>query len=146
MDSLPEHSTLNVDRVSCQLFFHRTTPFYLSRALRCTASASRPKPNGQTQGKEISVFWISRGLNPGGGRDFPHPSRPALRPTQPPTQCVLCLSRGVKRPGSGADHPPLSRTEIKERVKLYLYLWVFVAWYRVDFTFTFTRSQYTVVF
>jgi len=24
------------------------------------------------------------GLNPGGGRDFPHQSRPALGPTQPP--------------------------------------------------------------
>jgi len=29
------------------------------------------------------------------GRDFPHLSRPALGPAQPPIQCVPGLSRGV---------------------------------------------------
>ena len=28
---------------------------------------------------------------------------------------------GVKRPTRGVDHPPLSRTEVKERVELHVY-------------------------
>jgi hypothetical protein len=28
---------------------------------------------------------------------------------------------GVKRPGRGVDHPPLSSARVKERVELYLY-------------------------
>jgi hypothetical protein len=38
------------------------------------------------------------------GRDYPHPPRPALGPTQPPIQWVP----GVKRPGRGVDPPPYS--------------------------------------
>jgi len=53
------------------------------------------------------------------GRDFPHSSRPALLPTQPPIQWVPVLSRGLKRPGRDVDHPPTSSAEVKERVDLY---------------------------
>jgi hypothetical protein len=55
------------------------------------------------------------------GREFPHLSRRALRPTQPPIQWVPGLSRGVKLQERGVDHPPPSSAEVKERVKLYLY-------------------------
>ena len=78
------------------------------------------------------------GIKSRGGRDFPHPSRPALGPTQPPIQCVASLSRGVKRPGYGVDHPPLSSTEVKERAELFLHLWAFMACSSTVVTFTFT--------
>jgi hypothetical protein len=47
-----------------------------------------------------------RGSKPGGGRDIPHPFRPALRPLHPIIQKVLGLPRGLKRPGCGVNHPP----------------------------------------
>ena len=53
--------------------------------------------------------------------DFLYPSRPALGPTQPSVQWVPGLSRGVKRPGRGADPPPPSKCRDHERVELYLY-------------------------
>ena len=54
------------------------------------------------------------------GRDSPHPSRPALGPTQPPIQWVPGLCQGVKRPRRGVDPTP-SIAKVKERVELYLY-------------------------
>jgi hypothetical protein len=52
-------------------------------------------------------------------RDFPHPSRPALGPTQPPIQWVLVFSGG--RPAGTWRWPPTpSSAEVKERVGLYL--------------------------
>jgi hypothetical protein len=58
------------------------------------------------------------------GREFLHPSRPDLGPSN--------LSfPGVKRPGRGINHPLPCSTEVKERVDLLL--WVFMACYRVKF-------------
>jgi len=61
------------------------------------------------------------GSNPGGGWDFPHLSRPAVRPTQPPVQWVPGLSQGKVQPGRDADPSPPSSAEVKNRVELYLY-------------------------
>ena len=53
-----------------------------------------------------------------------------------PASCTMgtgSLSRRVKRPVRGVDHPPPPSAEIKERVELYLLfpVWVFIACSRV---------------
>ena len=47
-------------------------------------------------------------------RGFPHLSRPALGPTQPPVQWVPGLSRGKERPGRDADPSSPSSAVVKE--------------------------------
>jgi hypothetical protein len=46
------------------------------------------------------------------GRDFPHLSRPALVPTQPPVNGYRVFPGGRKRPGRDADHSPPSSAEV----------------------------------
>ena len=63
----------------------------------------------------------SPGIESRWGQDFPHLSRPALGPTQPPVQSVLGLSGGKERSGRDADPSPPSSTIGHGRVELYLY-------------------------
>ena len=51
------------------------------------------------------------------GRDFPHPSRPALGPTQPPIQWISGSFPRVKWPGRGVDHPPQLAPRLKKEYK-----------------------------
>jgi len=58
--------------------------------------------------------WAA-GIESWWGRDFPHPSRLALRSTQPPIQWI------VEKLGFGTDHSSPSSANVKERVELYIY-------------------------
>jgi hypothetical protein len=61
---------------------------------------------------------------------FTTASRPALRPTQPPTQWVTgALSLGVKLPEREADHSPASSAEVKNsRSCIFTPQYTFMAW------------------
>ena len=118
------------------LFFHLTSTFTgpQGRAVSIIASymvspGAKSRLGGRLSWSEVFVailrFFNTTGRtvwgpNPGGERDFPHPSRPALGPTQPPIQCVPGLSR-VNQPGRGVDHPPPSSAKFEGGVELYIY-------------------------
>jgi hypothetical protein len=64
------------------------------------------------EGPVIKSWW---------GRDFPHPHRLALGPTQPPIQWVPVSFPGVKRPGRGVYLLTSTSARVKEGVELYFY-------------------------
>ena len=80
------------------------------------------------------------------GRDFPHPSRPALGPTQPPT--VGTESPGGKAAGAWrwSPTPILRRDERQSRAIPLLPFWAFMACSRVNVTFTSCEAPRDEVF
>jgi hypothetical protein len=76
---------------------------------------------------------------------FSTASRPALKPTQTPIQCVVeTFSTGVKRPGREADHSTLSNADVKNAWRYTSTQHVFMSWclvkHRDNFTFTFAAK------
>jgi hypothetical protein len=77
---------------------------------------------GRGPGQRITTGWTVRGSNPCGRERFSTPVQPGPRAHQ--ASCTMgtgSLSRGVKRPGRGVDHPSPSSAEVKESIVIYLY-------------------------
>ena len=69
---------------------------------------------GSSVGTATGFGLDSPGIKSQRGRDFPHLSRPALGPTQPPVQWVPGPSRGKEQPGHDADSSPPSSVMVKK--------------------------------
>ena len=69
-----------------------------------------------------------RGSNPGGGEIFYTRLDRPWGPSSLLYNGYRISFAGVKRPGRGVDHPPLSSAEVKERIELYLYSTSRVSW------------------
>jgi hypothetical protein len=84
--------------------------------------------------------WTVRGSNPGGGEilrfSAPFYTGPGAYPASYTRGTGSFL--GVKQLGCGVDHPPRSRTEVKEIVECYLCSPSRLSWPVLEWTFTFT--------
>jgi len=54
------------------------------------------------------------------GEEIYAPVQTSPEAKQPPRTGVPAVSQGVKRPGRGINHLPLSSAEVKETVELYI--------------------------
>jgi hypothetical protein len=81
-------------------------------------------------------FWShgldGRGSKPPWGRDFPHPSRPALEPTHNAYRTSFPVA---ELPRNGVDHTRPFSAKVKEIVELYLYSHSEPSWWNVRFKF-----------
>ena len=70
----------------------------------------------------VTAYWLDGpGIESRWGRDFPHMSRPALRPLILLYNGYRIFPWGKVRPGCDVDPSPPSSTEVKNSVELYLY-------------------------
>jgi len=81
------------------------------------------------------------------GRNFLHPSRPALGLPSLQYNGYQVSFTEVNRPGRGVNHPPPSSTQVEERIGLYLCSASGPSWPLLEYTFTeFFRISYATFF
>ena len=98
--------------VSNEHFYNPSTVFFLLlSSYSCDSSVGIATRYG-LHGSEIESRY---------GRDFPHPSRPALGPTQPSIKWNSGSFPGCKAAEAWRWPPTPYSAEVKERVELYLY-------------------------
>jgi hypothetical protein len=81
--------------------------------------------------------FVRPGIESRWGRDFPHPSRPALDSTQPNVQWVQGVFPGGKAAGAWCWLPIPSSANVTVRVP---FLWALMVCYRVKFICPFTQD------
>ena len=105
--------------VECCLIFDTNVNSELK--LHCLTYIYRHMDRDSSVGTATCYGLDGLGIESRWGRDFPHPSRPFLEPTQAPIKCVPGLYPRLRRSGRGVNHPPQSSTEVKEKIELYFY-------------------------
>jgi hypothetical protein len=104
-----------------------TTIHFVPLYRGCERHSKINNPSDDWVGRDSSVgfangYGMDRpGIESRWGRDFPHPSKPVLWPTQRPIQWVPDPFPGGKAFGAWCWPNTPSYVEVKERVELYVY-------------------------
>jgi len=103
-----EHSVCNCCQCLCNIRIYDCIVYNAPLYVYCRGP-------GSSEGIATDYGLDGPGSNPGGGRDCPYPSRPALGPPSLLYNGYRAFPGGKVRPGRAADHsPPPSAAAMEE--------------------------------